>query len=482
MLKLGFLLGAGASFPFGIPMMREISTGFIEYIERNRAHCIPLIKKIAPESSVPHDLEVLIERLENIRQIGPGLNLLNLANKEIEKDLALADELRGYLDMFLIETCERFDHDKVAEKLTKFVKFATESDAYLFSTNYDRLIEVAANVGGLICSDGFEHASTRPESKWNANFDSHTKLIKLHGSVNWYEEVASGELFRLERGYSLPSHEFRLTHGDNALRPLMIIPTLEKAMLKQPYSGLLTKFSDALKEIDIFVIIGSSLRDEHLLNQVIARSSELEVIIINPGAVNLKGRFVHVDATHAVPLGFEQFLDIGLAPFADLLDQLKLVANIDDRRSRVASFVAELTTNAGKIYSMDEKSQDQLFQLKSGSVDTILKTLELLGKTAHREIVTEVENLARHHTDEIIRVAAIDALFDIQDSNAAHVLSTIVGEPGPLSVRAEAALALQSLDGKEAREILKRSYDALNKDPAMASIVSNLINLESKVG
>jgi len=75
MPKVGFLLGAGASFPFGIPMMRQFYEQFIDYVRTSRAHCLPLVEKLAGEAAIP-DLEILIQRLEQVRAIRPGLDIL----------------------------------------------------------------------------------------------------------------------------------------------------------------------------------------------------------------------------------------------------------------------------------------------------------------------------------------------------------------------------------------------------------------------
>jgi len=95
MIKVGFLLGAGASFPFGIPMMRQFYEQFLEYIRTTRAHCVPLVQKLADGTTNP-DLEVLIQRLEQVRAMRSALKILREENRDMESQIDLADELRGY--------------------------------------------------------------------------------------------------------------------------------------------------------------------------------------------------------------------------------------------------------------------------------------------------------------------------------------------------------------------------------------------------
>lgn len=468
MPKVGFLLGAGASFPFGIPMMRQFYEQFIDYISTRRTHCLPLVEKLAHGSAIP-DLEILIQRLEQVRAIRSGLDILGQSSEGVADHLALADELRGYLDMFLIETCEQFDHVKVKTKLSKFVNLAHERNAYIFTTNYDRLVEVAATSINLPYSDGFKPASSHPESRWNGLFETGVRLVKLHGSVNWYEEEGSESLFRLERGYSLPSHEYRLTHGTRALRPLMIIPTLEKAVMRQPYSGLLTQFSDALKDIDIFVVIGNSLRDDHLRNTVIERAPGLSIILVNPASRDQTGIVGYPKTTHAVPLGIEEFIDIGLEPFNRLLADLEQIP-VDAHQLRIATFAADLAVLADEAHGMTEDEQNQLGVLKNGPIETKLEILKLVNQSTHPAIMAEVRTLVLGAGDDTVRVAAIDSLVDARGADAAEVLGNIARSQDSLAVRAEAALALQTLDGGAATEIVRLTAEAVAGDKMIGAL------------
>jgi NAD-dependent SIR2 family protein deacetylase len=472
MIKVGFLLGAGASYPFGIPMMRQFYERFVDYIRTTRTHCVPLLEKLADRATNP-DLEVLIQRLEKVRDMRVALEILGEGGPAIDPQIQLAEELRGYLDMFLIETCEKFDAEKAKNKLSRLALLASELGARVFTTNYDRLFEFASTSAGLSYSDGFDAHSSRPESKWNGAFSHGMRLIKLHGSVNWYEEEGSGNLFRLERGYSLPSHHYRLTHGARALRPLMIIPTLEKAVLKQPYAGLLTQFSDALNEVDVFVVIGNSLRDDHLRNTVIARMSRLNLVLVNPSSKDQLNIAERPSATHAVPLGIEQFIDFGLEPFRRLLMALDALPS-EDRAAQIQNFARELEAMADQRQSMSREDSDRLLALQSGSVELQLAALTSKGRCVHPLLVDEAKNLALNATDEAVKIAAIDALVEARGPDSAQELADIVLSPAGLTVRAEAALALQGLghDGSPAGEVLRRTVVEVGEHDIVAKLLA----------
>ena len=259
------------------------------------------------------------------------------------------------------------------------------------------------------------------------------RLLKLHGSVNWYEEEGSENLYRLERGYSLPSHEYRLTHGERALRPLMIIPTLEKAILKRPYAGLLTQFSDGLKEIDVLVVIGNSLRDDNLRNTISERASDLDVILINPAAANQTNIVRHPENTHALSIGIEEFIGVGLDTFARLLDKLDALPPGDamERQNLIKSVVAEVSAAAEQAASLSDLVRDQIARIGNTDVDVRLDAIKSVTAPAHRVITELLRNVVTSQGDESVRLAAIDALADVEGPTAAEVFARVACEPGP---------------------------------------------------
>jgi NAD-dependent SIR2 family protein deacetylase len=472
-MRLSFLLGAGASFAYGIPMMRQFYERFIEYIHRRRSHCIPLLDRLTAGVSRP-DLEILIDKLEQVRAIRPALAVIAETGTDLSSHLDQADDLRGYLDMFMIETCERFDHQKVTAQLSKLVRMAHDRNADVFTTNYDRLVEVAATSIGIECADGFENGVTRPESRWNGEFIRGLKLVKLHGSVNWYEEVDTQHLFRLERGYSLPSSDYRLTHGSRALKPLMIIPTLEKAILKSPYVGLLTQFSDSLRDTDFFVVIGNSLRDDHLRNTVAerARAGSLQIILVNPAAADQVDIVGRPDVTHALPIGIDEFIEFGLDSLNALLNEQATAAG-GARGAAIRAYVESVNTRARQSKSMSSEDQRILASLNSGIQESQLAALSAINGSSDSALIDLVRRIVVDGVEESVRVAAIDALVLARGSDSAEILSEIVQKPGSLPVRAEAALALRSLDGAPAAEMIGRLREALANEKTIAMLLGS---------
>ena len=454
-------------------MMKEFYNGFIEHIRQTRSHCNPLLELIETRAGKAPDLEFLISKVDEIQAIRSGMSVLGKKEPDIEDQIAIADELRGYLDAYLIETCERFSEEKVKKKLTKFVEFSHSTDAYVFSTNYDRLIETAASACSLPWHDGFKQQSSHPESEWIGKISTGTglKLIKLHGSVNWYKEDGSGSIFRLERGYSLPSHEYRLTHGNQALRPLMIIPTLEKSVLQTPYSELLTTFSDALQEIEILLIIGNSLRDEHLKNTIAGRACGLEIVLINPDAEMQKSLFPPETKAYAIPIGMDEFIELGIPVLQKVMDNLADDSGSHHLPSLIGSFVTELTKTAGQLDGMSEESRDLLTSLGTRSDDDRLGLIQSVDESAHPQIVAKVREIAQKSSSESEQVAAIDVLANIQDTGAIEILCEISQGASRLPVRAEAALALQYIAEATGVDASSQLEKMISGDPIVGSLL-----------
>lgn len=480
MARVGFLLGAGASYPFGIPMMRELYTGFSEYIATRRPHCSALMDRIADNAQATLDLEALITQLDKIRAVRDGLEVLEKnAATDLGEDLEKADELRGYLDAYLIEVCEQFSRDKVEAILTRFVRFCHSHNSYIFSTNYDRLIETASDIESVPCADGFEQGSSRPESAWlgGAKQGVGIRLIKLHGSVNWYREDSSQTVFRLEKGYSLPSHEYRLTHGDKALRPLMIIPTLEKVVLQNPYATLLTAFSDALLEIDVLVIVGNSMRDEHIRNTIGTRVDGLEIISVNPNVEGHESMFGDDKLVHLLPIGMEDFIDIAMPMLADVLGKMSSGTIADDVACIVGVYVKDVLQVVSARNKMTDDDRRLIERLETSPQDEKIEIMRSMGDSVHEEVISILRKSAEVGSTEAERIAAIEALVALNDRGSVDLLFEMANNASSLSVKAEAVLALKVIAERCGVDVAPYMEELGAQSDMMGSLVSSSIRL-----
>lgn len=178
----------------------------------------------------------------------------------------------------LIISNTSYDYDNNCLKHAAFINTVshlvkTPSKLTIVTTNYDTLIEDAADSIGYTVMDGFSF-SHRPYFdsdmfEWNLIKDIEdiktreheykkniTNLLKLHGSLTW-EHDANG---------------IRRKEKSEVTKPIMIFPSSNKYMqsYQEPYFELFTKFQELLKRPNTLLITtGFSFADNHISQMII---------------------------------------------------------------------------------------------------------------------------------------------------------------------------------------------------------------------
>lgn len=178
----------------------------------------------------------------------------------------------------LIISNTSYDYDKSYLKHSAFINTVshlvkTPSKLSIVTTNYDTLIEDAADSIDFTVIDGFTFAH-RPHFdsdmfEWNLVKDIENiktreleykkniiNLLKLHGSLTW--ERSDKHIFRKEK--------------NNVKKPIMIFPSSNKYMqsYQEPYFELFIKFQELLKRPNTLLITtGFSFADNHISQMII---------------------------------------------------------------------------------------------------------------------------------------------------------------------------------------------------------------------
>ncbi len=159
----------------------------------------------------------------------------------------------------------------------------------VFTTNYDRCFEVAASREGFIVVDGFAFGAephfnpdqfnydvVRRDTEERADYvENLFHLLKLHGSIDWELDEASG----------------RVVKREGTQKPLLVYPrsTKYEMAFSQPYVDIMAAFQGALRSPSTtLVVIGFGFNDKHIAEPIMAavRSNlSFNLVVVDPGIV-----------------------------------------------------------------------------------------------------------------------------------------------------------------------------------------------------
>lgn len=151
----------------------------------------------------------------------------------------------------------------------------------IFTTNYDLYSEIALDKLGIHYMNGFSGGIKKyfnptifnyalaekmdlSQSKWSV-IDNFVYLYKIHGSLNWIQDVEDSKLFRVseiqETSYTnLQTKEVIMIHPT---------PLKQNASMGSPYSDLFREFQKKLMQNNnVLITIGYSFNDEHINNLI----------------------------------------------------------------------------------------------------------------------------------------------------------------------------------------------------------------------
>ncbi|EHK80063.1 hypothetical protein SM0020_01140 [Sinorhizobium meliloti CCNWSX0020] len=158
----------------------------------------------------------------------------------------------------------------------------------LFTTNYDRCFEHAAQRAGFVVMDGFTMAQPAIFEPMHFSYDvvrrgpnadapdyieNLFQLYKIHGSIDWELNETTKQIVKKEK----------------TEKPLLIYPRNTKYELAfaQPYLEMISSFQAALRANDTaLLVIGFGFNDNHLAEPILAAietNLSLKVVVISPG-------------------------------------------------------------------------------------------------------------------------------------------------------------------------------------------------------
>jgi hypothetical protein len=163
--------------------------------------------------------------------------------------------------------------------LAPLVKAASATSGLTIATlNYDVAIELTCKDTGVAVDTGIEHWIESGRWRWS---DRGVRLLKLHGSIDWYWEWNRGENDELPLRVVAKSSEPESDEGE----PVLAFGSRNKLKPEGPFLSLLSEFEDKLADSDHLIVVGYSFRDDHI-NEVIVRwtreDKERRISLIDP--------------------------------------------------------------------------------------------------------------------------------------------------------------------------------------------------------
>lgn len=277
-MNLLILIGAGTSVELGVPTMSGLAEEFVAHADQWKVEP-ELVRSLLGDTN---DIEHLIERIdqictarESLESIGQDPDMLNRA-----------DTVRAEVEWFVQHAVERIVPREAQLLWGPILGASSNVELTIASTNYDRAIELAANAEGVTIDDGYTSFGAGETASWRGFSDEADaiRVVKMHGSTDWYLEPRHGEPRKLRHPMPLFGRaSLRLPTGIE-LGSALILPSREKLLTRQPYPRLSQAFLNATDSCDLAVVVGSSLRDHHLYAAVKSMADRrIPVFLVNRG-------------------------------------------------------------------------------------------------------------------------------------------------------------------------------------------------------
>jgi hypothetical protein len=265
--SIGFFISAGCPLSVALPKdkwplipdVKNLTIFINNQLVDNEKYSLLLTELTKAEKS-PENIEDILSFLRSLILVSKGGSVRGLIESDLlqlEKDIC--SEIVKKLDVEL-------PHDETPyHRLCNWVRsIDRKSSVELFTTNYDLLLEQALESLEVPYFDGFV-GSRRSFFDLRAVEDNlipkhWSRLWKIHGSINWYQEEIAGEkkVYRSSEIKNDASH--------------LIYPSHLKyeESRKMPYLALIDQLNRFIrKKSSLLILCGYSFHDNHLNDAII---------------------------------------------------------------------------------------------------------------------------------------------------------------------------------------------------------------------
>jgi hypothetical protein len=221
--------GSGATISFGLPSMRDLNEALKKEVE---------------------DFDISNDNLEDELGKDKYQEKLPQIKQVIWKEVNNADIF--VLKKFIDNEIDDFNGIKLL--IEKFIETHPQV-LNIVTTNYDRVLEHWLSYQGVNFTDGFDGKTLSIFNDDNFKGGSIVNLVKVHGSLNWFN--ANGEV--------------RYLSGETANKtPKIVVPSKNKfeETYEVPYRELIQKSDALINNALSFLVVGFGFNDKHLTPRI----------------------------------------------------------------------------------------------------------------------------------------------------------------------------------------------------------------------
>ncbi len=265
-MKILLFTGAGTSVELGVPAMRSMAEQF-----KNHLYDIKLPQEILQKveqflAIQSNDMEHMIELID---QVEGGARASSQLGEEVDEAKIIPYKvIRQEAEWFVQHSCEQVKANAAVTMWTPTLRAAANMDLTIASTNYDRAIEISSSRLRLELFDGFETFEGKEIVPWkgfNSNDNKQLRLLKLHGSTDWYHGPDL-QVYKLRHPMPLYGRLGIVSESlpDVTFKSALVLPSREKKVTQPPFPDIGSEFRRFAEKADIAIFIGTSLRDPHI--------------------------------------------------------------------------------------------------------------------------------------------------------------------------------------------------------------------------
>lgn len=224
--------GSGATISFGLPSMCDLNEALKKEIKIFDISNNNLEDELGKEKYQ--------EKLPQIKQI-------------IWKEVNNADAL--VLKKFIENNLDDFNGIKLL--IEKFIEVHPKV-LNIVTTNYDRVLEHLLSYQKVNFTDGFNGKTLSTYDKNNFKDKNIVNLVKVHGSLNWFNVNDEAHYLSCEAVNETPK---------------IIVPSRKKfeETYSSPYRELIQKSDDLIDQALSFFVVGFGFNDKHLTPKIRAK-------------------------------------------------------------------------------------------------------------------------------------------------------------------------------------------------------------------